>query len=253
MKMTHGLAALVYSVSISGCLVLHSRDSRVVHFLPELATLDSVGPVFADHTNHTVHCGELLDHDAGFSYRNVVGETVWLQSVDSVALGSAYLHRLSLTIEGPRDSELSAMAISAMRTMFLICSPDGFAEVSASLLSEYNSWPLASIQDRFLLGSVSTDWRHLRIRPGIIIPTTLHEKVYQVEELGGAYRVWAADSVAIGPLFALGGWEVDPEGRLRFRRRIPSAALCPTAYGLRRCSVAWVFRGPNRTPQPTRQ
>lgn len=237
----------------SGCVVLHSRSSSIVPLSAELAANDSIEPTFSARDSHTIHCDELLDHSIIFSYRNVEGDTVSLRSVDSLALGSAHLHRLSRKVEGPRHKDFSSMVHPEQRNRFVLCSPDGFAEINARLLSEYERRPMANSKGRYLVGSFSTDARHLRLRPGFIIPTTLHERVYQVEVLGGGYRVSSADSVALGPLFALGGWEVDPQGRIRFRRRIPSAALCPTPYGLRRCSVAWVFQGSSHTPQPTRQ
>lgn len=201
-----------------------------------------------------IRCRELLDHSTVFTVELPSGVSAKVQSVASESVGSATIHELDIQLaEGSPSQPAPSTKYSGdsgegrtlgyYRTLpyYLLCSDAGFAEMEQELLPGQRVGELKHAGNQYVLGYRHTDPRHIRIRPGLIIPTTFRARGYQLKVKEEYYELSTAELVAVGPVFAFGGWGLDSRGRLRFRRVVSSVRLCPSVGGVRKCRYAWLL------------
>lgn len=235
----------LFAMLLNGCVVVHSQTSTLVPYVDKLPLVDSPGPVFSNDIPGLIRCSELTDHSTQFTFRERSGATVQLRPVKSVPLGSTTLHKLKIRIEDSAPPTPPPHGHSGVRSwaIYMACSDAGFAELDPMHVGAYVHGFAKSYNDKYILRYVSTDPRHIRLRPGLIIPTTLLGRGTYFEMVASGYKVSTADLIAIGPLMLYRSWEHDRRGRLRFGRILTSVRLCPTPNGLRKCRYSWLFRG----------
>lgn len=242
------------AIQLGGCVAIHSRTGLVVPYANELPIRGTAGAVFSNQQPGLIRCRELLDHSTEFTVELPSGVGAKVRSVASESVGTATIHELDIRLSegGPSQSAPSTehlgdsrehQTLRYYRTLpyYLLCSDAGFAEMEQVHLPGQRVGELKLAGNQYVLGYRHTDPRHIRIRPGLIIPTTFRARGYQLKVTEYGYELSTAELVAIGPVFAFGGWGLDSRGRLRFRRVVSSVRLCPATGGVRKCRYAWLF------------